>query len=221
MSINLLPVLAAYNQAIWPLQIVAYLLGGFLLYFAIRPTPYSTRIIAGTLGLFWLWTGLAFFLPYAVGHTSTYYFSVLFTFQGGLFLFHALRPAVELSCACRRDIYNVLGLVLILYALVGYPLLPLLAGRGYPEIATFALTPCPLTVFTFGVFLLTDRHVPYHLLLIPFLWALAGLLWVNSGMVEDIGLVLSGLLAVGLLLYRDATRPQPTPEERIAVEAYR
>lgn len=221
MSIDLLPVLAEYNQALWPLQIIAYLLGGLLLYFAIRSTPYSTRIIAGILGLFWLWTGLAFFLPYAVSYTPTYYFSVLFAFQGGLFLFHALRPTVELSCACRRDVYNLVGLALILYGLFGYPLLPLLAGRTFPEIATFGLTPCPLTVFTFGIFLLTDRHVPYHLLLIPFLWALAGVLWVSNGMIEDVGLVLSGFLAVGLLLYRDATHPEPSPEERIAIEAYR
>lgn len=220
MSIDLIPVLAEYNEAIWPLQIVAYLLAGFLLYFAVRPRDYSTRIIAGILGLFWLWTGLAFFLPYAVEYTPTYYFSVLFAFQGGLFLFHALRPTVELSCACRRDVYNIMGLVLILYALAGYPLVTWLAGRGYPEMATFAVTPCPLTVFTFGIFLLTDRHVPYYLLVIPVLWAVSGVVWIGNGMVEDVGLVLSGVVGLGLLLYRDATRPEPTPEDRIA-NAYR
>jgi hypothetical protein len=210
MSIDLISVLAEYNEAIWPVQIVAYVLAGFLLYFAVRPTGYSTRIIAAILGLFWLWTGFAFFLPYAVEYTPTYYFSALFAFQGLLFLFHAVRPKVDLSCACRRDVYNISGLVLILYALIGYPLVATLAGRGYPEMATFAVTPCPLTVFTFGIFLLTDRHVPYHLLAIPLLWAIAGVLWVNNGMVEDVGLVLSGVMGTSLLLFRDATRPEET-----------
>ena len=77
MSIDLIPVMAEYNEAIWPIQIVAYVLAGLLLYFSVRPTGYSTRIIAGVLGIFWLWTGLAFFLPYALEYTPTYYLSLI------------------------------------------------------------------------------------------------------------------------------------------------
>ena len=220
MSIDLIPVLAEYNKAVWPLQLAAYVLAGFLLYLVLFPTGYSTRLVVAVLAIFWLWTGLAFFLKYALEFSPTYYFSALFVVQGCLLLFQALRPTLVLSCTCRRDPYCILGMALVLYALVGYPLVAVAAGRSFPEIATFAVTPCPLTVFTFGIFLMTDRNVPAYLLAIPLLWSFAGVLWITQGMIEDVGLVLSGPVATVLLVYRELVRPDPTGADRPG-EVYR
>ena len=38
----------------------------------------------------------------------------------------------------------------------------------------FGVTPCPVTIFTFGLFLLTVRRFSYWLLIIPFVWSLIG-----------------------------------------------
>jgi hypothetical protein len=59
-----LDVFARYNQAIWPLHIVAYLLGLAAVVLAITRIRYSDRIISGTLAVFWLWIGLVYHLGY-------------------------------------------------------------------------------------------------------------------------------------------------------------
>jgi hypothetical protein len=38
----------------------------------------------------------------------------------------------------------------------------------------FGITPCPVTLFSFGVLLLAQGPVPRRLLVIPFVWALVG-----------------------------------------------
>jgi len=44
--------------------------------------------------------------------------------------------------------------------------------------------------------------VPRHLLIIPALWALSGLLWLYLGMVEDAGMVTAGVVGVILISAR-------------------
>jgi hypothetical protein len=38
----------------------------------------------------------------------------------------------------------------------------------------FGVTPCPVTLFTFGVLLLSTVRVPRRILVVPVLWALIG-----------------------------------------------
>jgi uncharacterized protein DUF6064 len=44
-------------------------------------------------------------------------------------------------------------------------------GHRYPEMPMFGVTPCPVTIFTFGLLLLTVRPVPRSLFVIPFVWS--------------------------------------------------
>lgn len=60
------------------------------------------------------------------------------------------------------------------YAAVVYPLVGMWAGHRYPEMPMFGITPCPVTIFTFGVMLLAASPVPRWLLVIPFIWSLIG-----------------------------------------------
>lgn len=233
MDASLLDLFAAYNEAIWPWQIVAYLLGIVAMGAIIVNRRGSTRVAAASLGLLWLWNGLIFFPVHFVDAQpasgsfaadlftslqpgASFVFAVLFTLQGGLFLFQALRPTMELSCACKRDPYNIVGLAGVLYATVGYPLMGLLLGHNYPQMLLFGVLPCPTAVFTVGVFLLTDRHVPRLMLVVPLLWSILGIMPVMLGVWEDVGLILFGIGGTALLLYRDAVRREPTPEEVVA-----
>lgn len=200
---QLLDIFAAYNPQIWPLQIVAYLLGIASVYLAVRKTAISERGIPAILAFFWLWVGLFFWLPSLLqGFVPGYLFTALFLIQGGLFLFYSLKP--KLTFVLQNDVYAWAGIIIVLYALVGYPLVGSLVGHVYPRMSPFGLTPCPVVTFTFGLLLLAGRKVPKFALVIPLLFALSGLLWVSIGMGEDIGMVASGLLGTVLIWYRDS-----------------
>jgi len=48
------------NTAIWPAQVLAYILGSLALALAFRESKLSTRIICGILAFFWIWMGILY-----------------------------------------------------------------------------------------------------------------------------------------------------------------
>jgi hypothetical protein len=94
--------------------------------------------------------------------------------------------------------------VLILYAMVVYPLLGAVFGHMYPAAPVFGVAPCPATIFTFGMLLWTVGRVPGWLLIIPGAWSVIGLsAALNLGVPEDFGLLVAGLTGIAMLLYRN------------------
>ncbi|HSQ27613.1 MAG TPA: DUF6064 family protein, partial [Anaerolineales bacterium] len=175
-------------------------------YFALQKNASSKRAIPAVLAFFWLWVGLAFWLPSVLqGYLPGIFFTALFVIQGGLFVVYFIKPGLEFGF--KRDACAWSGVFCLLYALVGYPLAGALVGHTYPHMSPFGLTPCPVVTFTFGLLLLTTSKVPKILLIIPFFYAMSGFLWISIGMWEDIGMLLSGLLGAGLIWYRDARMP--------------
>ena len=199
---QLLEVFAAYNRAVWPAQFVAYLLGVGMVHAMLRPSGSSNRIVGVGLSLMWVWTGVAYHAMF----------------------FARINPAPARSphcSSCRvcsshtrrcsgRDLRFArghgprawLGWALIVYSALIYPLIGV-AGHGYPAMPMFGITPCPVTLFTFGALLVAQRPVPRRLLIIPLLWALVGgsaafLLAVP----QDWPLLLSGALVVPWLWRR-------------------
>lgn len=208
---QLLQVFAAYNPQIWPMQFVAYLLGVAAVYFAVRKMAFSARGIPAILAFFWLWVGLLFWLPSVQqGFTPGILFVVVFLIQGVLFVWEAIRPRLNFEVS--PGWITRVGWGVVLYALVGYPFVGALVGHVYPHMSPFGLTPCPVVTFTFGLLLWTRPKVPKALLIIPFLYALSGFIWISIGMWEDIGMVLSGILGMGFLWLRDAKSPDPESE---------
>jgi hypothetical protein len=198
---QLLGVFADYNLKIWPMQIMAYLLGEVAIYLGFRQGRLSTRVIPAILAFFWLWVAFIFWLPNSIqGFTIGYLFTAIFTIEGVLFLIQVLKPQLVFGNFSKP--YMIIGLVFMLYAMVGYPLVGLLTGHIYPCTPPFGLTPCPLIIFTYGLLLLAQQRVPKILLVIPFFYSLSGILWVSKGIWEDVGLVLSGLLGVYLIWQR-------------------
>jgi hypothetical protein len=193
-----------YNLAIWPMQVVAYILGIVSLFLVIKRTKYSNRINAAILSFLWLWIGIVFFLLYFAPIFSPHYvFGGLFIIQGILFLASVIKPRI--SFGCKRDVYSVVGILFIAYAMIGYPAVGYLLCHR--QSAPFGVFPCPTTVFTFGLLLLVDKKVPKLFLVIPPLWALmGGFPPVFVGIFEDIGLIVAGLLGTAMILYRDTKR---------------
>lgn len=200
-SAGLLAKFARLNPAIWPMQVVAYLMVLAALFLVARKFKYSDRIVAAILAFFWIWNALVFFLP--ATSALSYILAAAFIVQGILFLVGVAKPSVAYRFG--MDIFSLTGIVLILYALIGYPLVGYAIGHIYPRAVFVGTFPCPTAVVTFGLFLCTESKVPKYLLVIPLLFALFGILLASVGMGEDVGMVVGGLLATAMIVYRDRT----------------
>jgi hypothetical protein len=166
-----LQVFARYNEAVWPLQWIAWLLGLATCIAVARAGSLRERAVPAVLALLWVWTGIAYHgVFFSVINRAALLFGALFVLQGLLFAACAWRGTLRFG---RRGIAAALAWGLALYALVAYPLLGLYAGHGYPQIPLFGVTPCPLVLFTFGMLLLAVR-VPWWLLVVPVAWSLVG-----------------------------------------------
>jgi hypothetical protein len=209
-----LDVFGRYNLEIWPLQLLAYGLGVVALVGAVRGCSRSSRVISAILAGFWLWTGSVYHgLFFSAINPAALVFGLLFALEAILLFIEGVFRT-RLAFRIRWDSYGLVGGLFIVYALIVYPLLGLALGQSFPRMPVFGVTPCPVTIFTFGLLLWTERPVPRRLLVIPLLWSLLGVsAAVTLGIGEDLGLVVAGLLGTGLLLWRDhqavATRLQP------------
>lgn len=194
-----LQVFAGYNQAIWPAQVIAYLVGLAMLAALARG---SSRLAALGLALMWLWTGVGYhWFSFTRINPAAWAFGALFVLQAMLITAYGV-----FSSRLRLDMrgggaVGALGWFLIVYAALLYPLLGVLTGHSYPRMPMFGVTPCPVTLFTFGLFLLASARVPRWLLVIPAAWSLVGgsaafLL----GVPQDWLLLFSGLAIVPIVL---------------------
>ena len=199
-----LGVFERYNEAIWPLHVVAYALGLVAVALALRPRRHSDRVIAAILAAFWLWMGLVYHLVFfrQINPAATLFGSA-FALQGLLWLWAGVVHS-RLSFRAGRDVASLVGGAFVLYAMVVYPIIGALLGHGYPQSPSFGVAPCPTTIFTFGLLLWSERPVPRLLLVIPLLWSLLGVsATISLGIREDLGLVVAALLGTALLVWRD------------------
>lgn len=199
-------VFAEYNAGIWPAQILAYLLGLVMVALLLRPSPAGGRVVAAGLAAMWAWTGVAYHWAYFASiNKAALAFGTLFVLQAAVFLYAGVvRDRLRFGGASGPLAW--LGWALVAYAALVYPLLGLGLGHPAAELPTFGVTPCPATIFTFGLLLLTNAPVSRWVLVIPFLWSLVGgsaafLL----GIPQDWLLLVSGL-SVFLIAYRDRGR---------------
>jgi hypothetical protein len=206
-----LAVFAAYNEAIWPAQIAAYALGAVAVAVLFRPGRSSNRIIAAVLAVMWLWTGIVYHGLFFAGiNKAAFGFAALFIVQGIAFLYTGVIRD-NLRFGPRMDVPAVAGGIFILYAAVLYPLIGIATGHGWPAMPMFGVTPCPVVIFSFGLFLLTTQRFSYWLLAIPFVWSLiGGSAAILLDVPQDWVLLLSGIVAVPLIVLRDRRAPTVT-----------
>jgi hypothetical protein len=193
-----------YNHAIWPAQIAAYLLGGLAVVLLFRKVPESDRAIAGILAAMWLWTGFFYHgIWFAAINKAAYVFAALFMVQGCYFVYAGVYRR-QLRFGIRRGLAAWVGAAFVAYAAVVYPLIGAATGHSYPAMPMFGVTPCPVTIFTFGMLLLTVHPVPRWLLVILIVWSLiGGSAAILLNVPQDWLLLLSGCIAVPLMVVRD------------------
>lgn len=86
------------------------------------------------------------------------------------------------------------------FAAVLNPLKDKLTG-GIPNKTTSPGLPCPATFLAFGFFILTKNKFPRHLLIIPWVWALIGLIAAaNFGVYQDFMIIIFATASVFVLV---------------------
>ena len=190
-----------YNITVWPAQIFLVLLGVLAVVFIALRRPWTGAAVSAILALLWIWLGAAYHMAFfARINPVAYGFGALSIVGGLLFAWNgALHRRIEFSFA--SNIRTGLGIVLLAFALLAYPVWSTLAGHSYPELPTFGL-PCPTTIFTIGVLTLASGRSIRTVLIVPILWSLVGsqaafLLDVKP----DFGLLVAGAVAVALFIW--------------------
>jgi hypothetical protein len=194
-----LNVFERYNLSVWPAQLALYAFAIIALLCLYRNLSSASQVVFTVLSLLWAWMGLVYHISFFSSiNKAAYIFGAFFLVQSFIFFYFGF-VRVKIQLTARLHTRGIIGLVFIVYALIIYPLLGLLLDHIYPKSPTFGV-PCPTTIFTFGLLLFSARRVPFLFLLIPLLWSVIGLsAAISLGVVEDIGLIISGVVSTTLL----------------------
>ncbi|MGZ8316712.1 MAG: DUF6064 family protein [Telluria sp.] len=154
-----------HNRDVWPLHLLAAAVGVALFVCARRADERSGRVAAVLLGLSWLWVAWSFHAGrYATINSAAPYFAAGFAVQGTLLIF-----AGNLRASGRR-----FDAGLLLFVLLGYPLLAFLSGRPWTQAEVFGIAPDPTVAATLALLAVAPR-ASWVLWPMPLLWsAVAG-----------------------------------------------
>jgi hypothetical protein len=158
-----------YNLAVWPWQIVAFVLGLTVLALWLRGGSWRGRAIAGILAVCWLWVAWAYLLVrYDTINWAASYFAFGFAIEAALLVWSGIiRNGLRLRR--RRDAVTMTGLGMFGLALFTWPLIGWLLGRPMVQAEVFGVAPDPTVVATLGVVLAAER-TRWDLLVVPVLW---------------------------------------------------
>jgi hypothetical protein len=163
--------LELYNAAIWPVHLIAFLLGLALMVFAVRGGGSAVRPMAAILAAAWVWVALAFLHQrYATINWAAVYIAVAFLVEAGWLALMALRarPGIDMGFTARgcpgSGLYFMptappsaaqsLGLALMAFAIFVYPFLAMAKGRPWLQAELFGLMPDPTIMATLGALLI-------------------------------------------------------------------
>ena len=194
-------VFRSYNEEVWPMQLGLFAAAVAATALAIRGTELASRLTLALLAALWLWMAITYhWLFFTRINPAAWIFGALFACQAWLLGRAAVRGAV--SFGGPRGPSAWLGGAAVGYALIVYPVLGQLGDHPYPRSPSFGM-PCPTTIFTLGLLLLTRGRVPWWLVVIPVVWAAIGTsAAVTLGVREDLGLAAAALALVVVLALR-------------------
>ena len=196
----------SYNEMYLIVIVLTNVLAIIALLMVFRKSEYSNRVISFTLAFLWLWIGIVFgilvFGPFPTVLAgiemsgSWYLFGSIFAIHGIILLyFGVIKDTVSYSW--KPGSRHFFGLLFIVFGLVIYPFVGVLTGRVFPEYPVFGIAPCPVTLFTIGLLLWSDKKPSLPLVAIPIFWALMGVVPVLIyGIYADIVTILSGIIAL-------------------------
>jgi hypothetical protein len=167
-------VFAAYNDSVFPAQLVLLVLGLGAALVALRPRWRADRAIGAVMALLWLWMGVVYHWGFFSSvNPAARAFGAGFVVEAGLLLwFLVIRRRVSFRAA--PSWRGGVGLVLLVYAFAIYP-----------------------AIGTLGLLLWATNRPPAAIMAIPWLWAVVGTLAAfRLGIREDIGLLVALVFSV-------------------------
>lgn len=159
-----------HNRALWPLHLLALAIGGVIVVLVLRPSARAARIVFILLALVWLFVAWTFFVErYATINWAALYVAPVFALQALLLMALATCSSPPLL-ATRANWGGILAVVVLLAALVGYPLAAPAFGRPWQAADMFAITPDPTAVATLAVLAMGRGWLFGLAAIIPILW---------------------------------------------------
>jgi hypothetical protein len=195
--------MAEYNNAIWPAQIISYVLAIIIIINSVKQWKVSNEINTTILAILWIWNGaVTEILFFSKFQTQYYVWGILWILQGIFFIIIGFKNKFDYKI--QKNWYSYAGILFILYALVVYPLIGSFVGHGFPRGPIFGVAPCPVCVFTFGVLLFVDKKVPISVLLFPLLWAILSIYpIIMMGIIADVGEIVVAVIGFTLIVIRN------------------
>ena len=99
-----------YNTAVFPMQIIFYLLAITVLYYLVRKNQQSDKAISIILSFFWLWMGIVYHIIYFTTiNKAAYIFGTGFIIQGLIFLWIGIYQKT-LNFSFQKNFSGIIGL---------------------------------------------------------------------------------------------------------------
>lgn len=194
------------NNALWPLPLLIIFFGLIFLVNLIRRKSNTLYLYCAAA---WLFSAYQFhFSLLNELHWIGYYFGCLFVIQAALLLLFYFqeksKPAIGKPVVTPEPYKRILGLSIILFGLILYPLIPFVTNRPLESAEIVGIAPDPTCLVTIGILLATNR-ARWWLLAIPLLWSiLSGVVSYAMSVFEGVLWVFTVLVLIALLLPKQA-----------------
>jgi hypothetical protein len=160
----------AYN-ALWPAAVMLWLTSAVLGLLLLKQRRGVDRWMSALLAVHWAWSALAYHVAFFTRiNPAAWVFATLFLIQAAL-LFRIGVVQKRVSFEPRHGTWAPLAWGLIVYSLA-YPAINAIDHQSLSRIPTFGV-PCPTTIFTAGVLMLTTRP-SWALATVPVIWSVIG-----------------------------------------------
>jgi hypothetical protein len=171
--------LERYNDAVWPAHVLTLGLGLAVLGLLRGTGAWRSRVVCAILAGLWAWIAGAFvWTRYATINWAAVYLLPLFVIEILLLLAGGtIGRGLKLRVA--RDRRSILGIAIFTFAVVAYPAIAVLLGRGWHRAEVFGVAPDPTVLGTLAMLTLADGRRSRWLRIVPLVWCvISGLtLW--------------------------------------------
>lgn len=163
--------IGAYNNAIFPMQIIIMAVAIALIYFLFaKPGPKTNKMMKAYLAFTFAWNGIIFFLIFGKELPGTYLGAPLCILVAILFAWDIFANKTQLTFPnIKWQRYLMMFWILLAFL---YPLIGLAFGHYYPNTCIFGVMPCPTTVFALALLASAIPKVDKKVYILLLLWAL-------------------------------------------------
>ena len=190
-------VFRAYNRALWPAVLLAWVVAVILVLRLIRGHRAAPGLRLLSIAQ-WSWVGIVYHAGFFSGiNPAAWLFAALFVTQALMLQWNhvADRP---LDYEWRWQRRHLVGGALMAYALA-YPLLASASHGSDWAAGPLFLVPCPLVMLDTGLMLTAAHPVPRPILVVPAIWSLiGGSAALFFGVLPDLMLFACAAILIGL-----------------------